>query len=204
MRILQLADKKEAAMDKLYYFVHQTDATLPKYLNIAEEDCSGLVEMDQTLATLKTMSMTASDKYDNESDNEGSDIDSSDDDSLGGFPARDDDEDIVSATDDDNEEENGGEYESDSAFTSTVIGTTTPKDRCGQVYLFDAVYCRKSILPLSYKCFVVILEHVPFSVSSLRMRTVLPTPLCVFGFAEDQNLFMIMHWSDSFFHQIKQ
>ena len=150
MRILRLADKKEAAMDKLYYFVHQTDATLPKYLNIAEEDCSGLVEMNNTLATLRTMSMMASDKYDNESDNEGSDIDSSDDDSLGGFPARDDDEDIVSATDDDNEEGNGGEYESDSAFTSTVIGTMTPKDRCGQVYLFDAVYCLKSILPLSY------------------------------------------------------
>jgi len=82
--------------------------------------------------------MTASDKYDNESDNEGSDIDSSDDDSLGGFPARDDDEDILSATDDD--EENGGsEYESDTAFTSNVM---TPKDRCGQVYFFDAVYCR--------------------------------------------------------------
>ena len=138
MRILRLADKKEAAMDKLYYFVHQTDATLPKYLKIAEEDSSGLLEMDQTLAILKTMSMTASDKYDNESDNEGSDIDSSDDDSLGGFPARDDDEDILSATDDD--EENGGhEYESDTAFTSNVM---TPKDRCGQVYFFDAVYCR--------------------------------------------------------------
>jgi len=138
MRILRLADKKEAAMDKLYYFVHQTDATLPKYLKIAEEDSSGLLEMDQTLVTLKTMSMTSNDKYDNESDNEGSDIDSSDDDSLGGFPARDDDEDILSATDDD--EENGGhEYESDTAFTSNVM---TPKDRCGQVYFFDAVYCR--------------------------------------------------------------
>lgn len=48
-------------MDKLYYFVHQTDATLPKYLKIAEENCSGLLEMDQTLATLRTMSMTAGD-----------------------------------------------------------------------------------------------------------------------------------------------
>ena len=63
MRVLRLGDQKVPAMDKLYYFVHQTDATLPKYLNIAEDDCSGLVEMDQTLATLRTMSMTASDKY---------------------------------------------------------------------------------------------------------------------------------------------
>jgi len=157
MRILRLADKKEAAMDKLYYFVDQTDATLPKYLRMAEEDIKHLADMDQTLATLRTMSMTLSDKYDNESDDEGSD-DSRDDDtsltSLGGFPAGDDDEDDVSATDDDDDEEgNGGEYKSDSeftSFTSTLIGTAPPKDRCGQVYLFHAVYCWKSILQLSY------------------------------------------------------
>ena len=37
MRILQLADKKMAAMDMLYYFVLQADCILPKYLAEAEK-----------------------------------------------------------------------------------------------------------------------------------------------------------------------
>ena len=36
MRILRLADKKTAGMDKLYYFVLQADRVLPKYLKLAE------------------------------------------------------------------------------------------------------------------------------------------------------------------------
>ena len=37
MRILCLADKKTAVMDKLYYFVLQADHILPKYLKLAEQ-----------------------------------------------------------------------------------------------------------------------------------------------------------------------
>jgi len=63
MCLLRLADKKEAAMDRLYYFVQQTDDTLPKDLKIAEEDCVGILEADRTLESLRTMGL-CSDKYD--------------------------------------------------------------------------------------------------------------------------------------------
>ncbi len=38
MCILQLADQRISAMDKLYYYVCQTDQLLPKYVKIAEVD----------------------------------------------------------------------------------------------------------------------------------------------------------------------
>jgi hypothetical protein len=37
MRVLCLADQKMPAMDKLYYYVMQTDQMLPKYLADAED-----------------------------------------------------------------------------------------------------------------------------------------------------------------------
>ncbi len=37
MRVLQLADQKTPDMDKLYYYVLQTDRMLPKWLTDAEE-----------------------------------------------------------------------------------------------------------------------------------------------------------------------
>ena len=38
MHVLHLADQKTHAMDKLHYFVCQTDGMLPKYSAKAEED----------------------------------------------------------------------------------------------------------------------------------------------------------------------
>ena len=37
MRILRLADQKAAAMDKLYFYLRQTDVMLPRYLPVLEE-----------------------------------------------------------------------------------------------------------------------------------------------------------------------
>ena len=37
MRVLRLADQKSPAMDKLYYFVLQTDRMLPLWLDDAEQ-----------------------------------------------------------------------------------------------------------------------------------------------------------------------
>ena len=52
MRLLRLADQKTPAMDKLYYYVLQTDQMLPKYLQDAEE-CA------RVFMTKETMTMTA-------------------------------------------------------------------------------------------------------------------------------------------------
>ena len=46
MQILCLADQQIPAMDKLNYYVLQTDKLLPKYLKIAEDDTFRILEMD--------------------------------------------------------------------------------------------------------------------------------------------------------------
>jgi hypothetical protein len=47
MRILRLADQKIHAMDKLHYYVCQTDKLLAKYVKIAEVDSGHILELDK-------------------------------------------------------------------------------------------------------------------------------------------------------------
>ena len=163
-------------MDKLYYFVQQTDDTLPKYLKIAEDDCVGLLEADRTLESLRTMGM-CSDKYDNESNNELSDIDSCDDDdeSLGGFPAVDNDDDDVSATDEESEDEIKPD-DTPSAYVEGLIGTKGPKDQCGQVHFgfYESVllYSFATVLRLFYRRTRALLQQYPedSSITNTVMR----------------------------------
>jgi hypothetical protein len=79
MRILRLADQKQAAMDKLHYYVLQTDELLPKYLKVAESDSGRILSVDETHDALSTM-MGIRDEYTNESDDEEVDGDTDDED----------------------------------------------------------------------------------------------------------------------------
>ena len=51
MRLLRLADHKTSAMDKLYFYVLQTDRMLPKYLQDAE-DRTTVFLMKQTMSAM--------------------------------------------------------------------------------------------------------------------------------------------------------
>ena len=50
MRVLRLADQKTPAMDKLYYYVLQTDRMLPKYLEEAENLANKFLNNDNAMA----------------------------------------------------------------------------------------------------------------------------------------------------------
>ena len=101
MRILCLTDQQIPAMDKLHYYVLQTDKLLPKYLKIAEDDSFRILEMDRTYPAMSFMaSMT--DAYSNESDDDNNDDDDDGDDDA-------DDEDDNGDDDDDNEVNNSGD-----------------------------------------------------------------------------------------------
>jgi hypothetical protein len=68
MRILWLADQKISAMDKLHYYVCQTDQLLAKYVKIAEVDSGHILELDKTMENMRFMT-NMNDQYTNESDN---------------------------------------------------------------------------------------------------------------------------------------
>jgi hypothetical protein len=68
MRILQLADQKIPAMDKLHYYVCQTDGLLAKYVKIADIDSGNILEVDITMENMRFMT-NMDDQYTNESDN---------------------------------------------------------------------------------------------------------------------------------------
>jgi hypothetical protein len=65
MRILQLADQKIPAMDKLHYYVCQTDELLAKYVKIAEVDSAHILELDKTMENMRFMT-NMDDQYTNE------------------------------------------------------------------------------------------------------------------------------------------
>jgi hypothetical protein len=69
MRILQLDDQKIPAMDKLHYYVCQTDELLAKYVKIAEVDSGHILEVDKTVENMRFMT-NMDDQYTNESDKE--------------------------------------------------------------------------------------------------------------------------------------
>ncbi len=55
MHILQLADQKIPAMDKLHYDVCQMDKLLAKYVKIAEVDSSHILELDKSMENMRFM-----------------------------------------------------------------------------------------------------------------------------------------------------
>ncbi len=55
-------------MDKLHYFVCQTDQLLAKYVKIAEVDSGHILELDKTMGNMRFMT-NMDDQYMNESDN---------------------------------------------------------------------------------------------------------------------------------------
>jgi hypothetical protein len=56
-------------MDKLHYYVCQTDELLSKYVKIAEIDSGHILEVDKTMKNMRFMT-NMDDQYMNESDNE--------------------------------------------------------------------------------------------------------------------------------------
>jgi hypothetical protein len=56
-------------MDKLHYYVCQTDKLLAKYVKIAEVDSGHILELDKTMENIRFMT-NMNDQYMNESDNE--------------------------------------------------------------------------------------------------------------------------------------
>ena len=75
MCILRLADQKVLTIDRLHYYVCQTDKLLAKYVKIAEVDSGHILELDKSIENMRFM-RNMNDQYTNESDNE----DNSDDD----------------------------------------------------------------------------------------------------------------------------
>ena len=56
-------------MNKLHYYVCQTDKLLAKYVKIAEVDSGHILELDKSMENMRFMT-NMNDQYTNESDNE--------------------------------------------------------------------------------------------------------------------------------------
>jgi hypothetical protein len=69
MRILQLADQKIPAMDKLHYYACQTDQLFAKYVKIAEGDSGHILEVYKSMENMR-FTTNMNDQYTNKSDNE--------------------------------------------------------------------------------------------------------------------------------------
>jgi hypothetical protein len=64
-----LADQKIPTIDKLHYYVCQTDKLLAKYVKTAEVDSGHILDLDKSLENMRFM-INMNDQYMNESDNE--------------------------------------------------------------------------------------------------------------------------------------
>jgi hypothetical protein len=69
MRILQMADQKIPAMEKLHYYVCQMDQLLEKYVKIEEGNSGHILEVDKSMENMRFMT-NMNDQYTNKSDNE--------------------------------------------------------------------------------------------------------------------------------------
>jgi hypothetical protein len=107
MRVLRLADQKTPAMDKLYYFVLQTDRMLPLWLDDAEQKEESILT-SEVLACMSGNTLPAG----NEEEEELSDDDDLDDDvssmTAGEDDSPDGDVDDDSVDDDDDDDDDGG------------------------------------------------------------------------------------------------
>ena len=83
MRVLRLADQKSPAMDKLYYYVLQTDAMLPKYLGDLEGHSNGFLTSETIASMMSVPSAGDSDSEENDdsSDDGDEDVEQDDDES---------------------------------------------------------------------------------------------------------------------------
>jgi len=97
MRVLRLADQKNPAMDKLFYYVSQTDRMLPKSLGEVQERSARLLS-DATINAIDTSTFSAG-VSDDDDDSDGSDEDDDDNESGG--------DDAVSVESDDSGEVDG-------------------------------------------------------------------------------------------------
>ena len=74
MRVLRLSDQKTPAMDKLYYYVLQTDQMLPKYLDDAEKLSKKFLTSDNVFImdrpSTAGLTSLANDDNDGEDDND--------------------------------------------------------------------------------------------------------------------------------------
>ena len=80
MRVLLLADQKTPAMDKLYFYVLQTDEMLPKWLSELDSRSNAFLNTT-SITTMENVALAG--ESDNESDDSDDDSDDSDDDSIG-------------------------------------------------------------------------------------------------------------------------
>jgi len=83
MRVLRLADQKSPAMDKLYYYVLQTDDMLLKYLGDLEKHSNGFLSLETIASIMSVPSAGDSDSEDNDdsSDDGDEDVEQDDDES---------------------------------------------------------------------------------------------------------------------------
>ena len=119
MRVLRLADQKTPAMDKLHYYVCQTDVNLSKYIERAEKDAK-LPRDDRTLTLMNACSM----KIDSGDDDEEDSLGDKDDDNDGdGSNDEDEGYDVASSSDtDEDAEDEAAELADAAAFVSDAIG----------------------------------------------------------------------------------
>ena len=95
MQILCLTDQQIPAMDKLHFYVLQTDKLPPKYLKMAEEDSCRILAMDRTDTAISLMSSMTNDytnKSDDEDNDDDDDVDHDDDDDDNDVDVDDDDD----------------------------------------------------------------------------------------------------------------
>jgi hypothetical protein len=138
MRILRLADQKIPAMDKLHYYICQTDKLLAKYVKIAH-----ILELDKSMENMRFMTNT-NDQYTNESDNEDDSNDDVEDIDPGdklvdyfnnGNNYNDDDDNDDEEDDNDNYRENGNDNNAHCRATKGgrqfVASCLSGRDNCG-------------------------------------------------------------------------
>jgi hypothetical protein len=140
-----LADQKIPAMDKLHYYVCQTNQLLAKYVKIAEGDSGHIFEVDISMENMRFMT-NMNDQYTNESDNEeDSDDDVEDIDSgkklVNYFNNgnNNNDDDVFDNDEDDNNDddimgkEDNVDINSNKGRRQFVVGCLSGRDFCGYV-----------------------------------------------------------------------
>ncbi len=121
MHLLRLADQKVAAMDKMHFYVCQTDAIMSYYLAKAVSDSSRCTHD----GTLRLMNACAQDIYDKASNSDEEDVDNDDKES-----SVEDDLDKEMPSNEEESEDDAEDEDDDStaAFTTNAIGAS-----CGQL-----------------------------------------------------------------------
>ena len=69
MRVLRLADQKVPAMDKLYFYVLQTDSMLPKWLGELD-GCANSFLTTSTITRMGSVAMAGESESENKSNND--------------------------------------------------------------------------------------------------------------------------------------